>query len=151
MEEYILYGNGGFARVVEDLVEVLGGKIIAVYDSNNKYNPNSHSNAKLILAIGNTEARSRIVKEIRHDFATLIHPTASVSRKANIGKGCIILANATIQAQANIGEHVIINANVVVDHDAIIGDFVTTYPGAFFGATAEVQELSRIEGNTVIR
>lgn len=151
MTEYILYGNGGYARVVEDLIEYLGGHIVAIYDSENLYQPQLFPDARVIIAIGNPETRAKVASEIKHKFGTLIHPNAYVSKRAVIGQGCVILSNATVQATANIGDHVIINSNVTVDHDAILENFITTYPGVYFGGTAHVKELSRIESNTVIR
>jgi sugar O-acyltransferase (sialic acid O-acetyltransferase NeuD family) len=56
-------------------------------------------------------------------FETILHPTASVSRMATLGKGVVVLQQVTIANQARIGHHVIILPNTVISHDAVIGDY----------------------------
>ena len=56
-------------------------------------------------------------------FETIVHPTASVSRMATLGKGVVVLQHVTIANQASIGNHVIILPNSVISHDVIIADY----------------------------
>jgi sugar O-acyltransferase (sialic acid O-acetyltransferase NeuD family) len=56
-------------------------------------------------------------------FETIVHPTASVSHMATLGKGVVVLQHATIANQARIGHHVIILPNSVISHDVVIGDY----------------------------
>ena len=56
-------------------------------------------------------------------FETIVHPTASVSRMATLGKGVVVLQQVTIANQASIGNHVIILPNSVISHDVVIGDY----------------------------
>lgn len=56
-------------------------------------------------------------------FETIVHPTASVSRMATLGKGVVVFQHVTITNQVSIGNHVIILPNSVVSHDAVIGDY----------------------------
>jgi sugar O-acyltransferase (sialic acid O-acetyltransferase NeuD family) len=56
-------------------------------------------------------------------FETIVHPTASVSRMATLGKGVVVLQQVTIANQARIGHHAIILPNSVISHDAVIGDY----------------------------
>ena len=56
-------------------------------------------------------------------FETIVHPTASVSHMAMLGKGIVVLQHATIANQARIGHHVIILPNSVISHDVVIGDY----------------------------
>lgn len=151
MKNFIVYGSGGHASVVKDLIELLGGNVIAQYDETNVYKSNLYLDAQIVVAIGNPQIRSRIVQEVTHTFATLIHPQAYVSKYAKIDYGTVILANATIQAHASVGKHVIINSNVVIDHDAIIQDFVTTYPGTYVASGANVNSCSKLEPHSYFR
>jgi sugar O-acyltransferase (sialic acid O-acetyltransferase NeuD family) len=62
-------------------------------------------------------------------FATLIHPTASVSRTARIGRGVVIFQYVTVTSNVRIGNHVVILPNTVVSHDDQIADFTCVAGG----------------------
>ncbi len=54
-------------------------------------------------------------------FATVIHPSASVSRNARIGHNVLIMAGVVITSNAVIGDHVCVLPNSVVHHDSVVG------------------------------
>jgi sugar O-acyltransferase (sialic acid O-acetyltransferase NeuD family) len=54
-------------------------------------------------------------------FATVIHPSAVVSRHAHIGRNVLIMAGVVITSNAVIGDHVCILPNSVVHHDSVVG------------------------------
>jgi sugar O-acyltransferase (sialic acid O-acetyltransferase NeuD family) len=56
-----------------------------------------------------------------HRFAAIIHPSASVSRNARIGRNVLIMAGVVITSNAVIGDHVCILPNSVVHHDSVVG------------------------------
>lgn len=56
-------------------------------------------------------------------FATVIHPTASISRTAHIGRGVVVFQHVTITTNVRIGNHVLILPNTVISHDDHVGDF----------------------------
>jgi len=149
MQEYILYGSGGHARVIKDLIEFQGDCVVAQYDSENPYQSDLFPNALMIIAVGNNEARKRISQEVSHNFGILVHPKSYVAKNVLLGEGTVILANAVLQANSKVGSHVIINANVVIDHDAVVSDFVCTYPGVYIGADVIVPELKRFIPNEI--
>lgn len=65
-----------------------------------------------------------ILKSKGAKFATIIHPTARVSRCAKIGVGCIVTPNSNINTEAKVGDFVAILASGI-GHDAKVGDFST--------------------------
>jgi sugar O-acyltransferase (sialic acid O-acetyltransferase NeuD family) len=85
--------------------------------------------AKMIAVPGSPSSyamRSKIIAKlnINHDrFATLIHPTASVSPFAKIGYNTLIMAGVVITANSVIGNHVCVLPNTVIHHDSNIGDY----------------------------
>ncbi|SEJ29250.1 transferase hexapeptide (six repeat-containing protein) [Myroides marinus] len=148
----LIYGKGGHGKVVEDTIYQLDNDNSVAYfdDASNPYNENYEREAELIVGIGNNEIRKRIVGEVKHRFATVIHPTAYVAPSAEIGEGTVVLANAVIQADAKIGKHCIINANVTVDHDAIVEDYVCTYPAAYVAGFARITEGQTLKPGQVV-
>jgi sugar O-acyltransferase (sialic acid O-acetyltransferase NeuD family) len=62
-------------------------------------------------------------------FATLVHPTASVSRTARLGRGVVVFQHVTITSNVIVGDHVVILPNSVVSHDDEIGDFTCVAGG----------------------
>ncbi|MBF0142619.1 MAG: NeuD/PglB/VioB family sugar acetyltransferase [Magnetococcales bacterium] len=56
-------------------------------------------------------------------FATILHPSASVSRSSSLGFGTVVFQNVSITSRVAVGDHVIILPNAVISHDDRIGDF----------------------------
>jgi sugar O-acyltransferase (sialic acid O-acetyltransferase NeuD family) len=56
-------------------------------------------------------------------WATVIHPSASVSPLARIGKNVLIMAGVVVTSNAVIGDHVCVLPNTVIHHDAQVGDW----------------------------
>jgi sugar O-acyltransferase (sialic acid O-acetyltransferase NeuD family) len=97
----------------------------------------------LILGIGlavDPATRETIVG--RHadwgGWATIIHPSASVSPSAVISPGAVVLAGAVIGPGAWIGEHAVVNSAAVIEHDVRVGPFALVGPGAVIGGAARI-------------
>jgi acetyltransferase EpsM len=63
-------------------------------------------------------------------FATLVHPTARISRRSSLGDGTIASVGAVVAARTRIGRHVLLNRGVLVGHHTDVGDHVSLLPGA---------------------
>lgn len=63
-------------------------------------------------------------------WATLVHPSAHVSRTSPPGAGAIVSAGAIVGAHTAIGRHALLNRGVLVGHHAALGDHATLLPGA---------------------
>jgi len=145
-----LFGAGGHAKVVIDILRAKDFRIEAVYDD-------APQTARLldipvlpspsgvfdipsgcIISIGDNHARKRVSERLRVKFLTAIHPRAVVSPYAGVGEGSVIMAHAVVGPAAEVGMHCIINTGAVVEHDCRIGDFVHISPGAVLagGVTA---------------
>jgi sugar O-acyltransferase (sialic acid O-acetyltransferase NeuD family) len=85
--------------------------------------------ARVLAAPGSPEsflARRKIIDSLglgMDRFATVVHPSARVSRLATIGHNVLIMAGAVITSNARIGNHVCVLPNSVIHHDAIVGDW----------------------------
>jgi sugar O-acyltransferase (sialic acid O-acetyltransferase NeuD family) len=68
--------------------------------------------------------RRKIIESLGLDeqrFATVVHPSANVSRNARIGRNVLIMAGVVITSNAVIGDHVCILPNSVIHHDSVVG------------------------------
>jgi len=144
MKKIWVYGAGGHARVVYELIEsskafeVVGfidddetraGEVFLDYElitnMSNFEKANSEINVgNVFLAIGNDEMREKIAVKIKnYEFPTVIHSTAIISSEVNIGCGTVIMPGVVIEPGVNIGEHCIINNGAIIGHGSRIGDF----------------------------
>lgn len=153
MEKLLLVGAGGFGRVVlehvsqqyacaflddgeatiVDDVPVIGktGEMASFYPEYKL----------LLVTIGNNKLRERIYKEaatIGFTFPTIVHPSAYVSPRANIGCGCVILNNAVVQNNARCGDGCILNPGVELHHDSSIGSCCLIYTNSVIRSLASV-------------
>jgi sugar O-acyltransferase (sialic acid O-acetyltransferase NeuD family) len=143
-----LIGAGGHARVVADILVESGHPPIAFLDDAPKHNLISdirviqglelpEPNASVIVAVGDNFVRATLAARYSV-FSVAIHPSARVSRHAEIGPGSVVMAGAVINAGARIGAHCIINSCASVDHDCLIADFAHVAPGATVGGNVQV-------------
>ena len=132
-----IYGAGGMALVVADAARVLGRNILAFIDDTTnaptefdgakvimKIPPPHDNDFEVIIAIGDCDTRLRIAERLEREgyrFATIVHPSATVSQMAHIGHGVFIAAGAVIDPLVTIGNHSIINELTVVSHGTLIG------------------------------
>ncbi|GAC26624.1 MAG: acyltransferase [Alteromonadaceae bacterium] len=113
------------------------------------------SDTLFFVAIGNNAIRAKVTDELlaQHcSFATLVHPSAHVSRHSEIGLGSLICANATVNIASKIGQGCIINTAASVDHDCVLGDFVHVAPGSRLAGNVTVEDQSFIGiGSAIIQ
>jgi len=105
------------------------------------------------LGVGDNHARKNIALKCESwgiEVISAVHPAASVSRWARLGRGSVVIAFGAVNAQAVIGQGCIINTGAVVDHDAIVGDFAHISPNAAMGGAASLGSLSHLGIGAVI-
>lgn len=145
-----LYGCGGHAKVILDILFQQGRKVTAFVDDNpplgianingipiKKASTQTISEiqcdySQWIVAIGNNPIRRRIVAKLEsygYSFATAIHPSAEIGCGVKIGSGTVVMANSVINIDTQIGSHVIINTSSSIDHDCNIADYCHVSPG----------------------
>jgi sugar O-acyltransferase (sialic acid O-acetyltransferase NeuD family) len=112
--------------------------------------------ARLIIGIANHRhplARKSVVGRIgaaRDRFATIVHPSAVVSRRATIGAGSAVLKIVTISPGAVVGEHVIVSHATAVDHEAVLHDYVTVAAHATIAGSATIFEGAYVGASSAI-
>jgi sugar O-acyltransferase (sialic acid O-acetyltransferase NeuD family) len=149
MKEIALIGGGGHAKVIIEIIEEAGGRVVFINDTDKTVtdvigyavsDAMPPADNAVIISVGSNRIRKRIASEIKNEMATAIHPKANLSSRCKIGEGTVVMAGATINSDALIGKHCIINTNASVDHDCHIGDFVHIAPGVSIAGTVSIGE-----------
>jgi sugar O-acyltransferase (sialic acid O-acetyltransferase NeuD family) len=86
---------------------------------------------QVICGLGTT-FRNRFVEpvtEMGMTFATLVHPTAVLSRQATLGEGSSLNILNIVAGFTTIGRHVQVNRGATIGHHTVIEDYVTVGPG----------------------
>jgi acetyltransferase EpsM len=166
----LFLGDGSFAVEGLDIAEAAGGfKALGFVNSIERpvsgstleglpvfwiddvpYGPGE---CEVACAIVTTRRRAFIDEMRRRGYRSrsLIHPSASVSRRARIGNGCILSAGSVVASNADLGEHTIVNRGALIGHDDLIGQCCTIGPGANIAGNVRVGDGSFIGQGAVIR
>ena len=116
-----------------------------------------YNNCYFVILLGSAKdylIKKRFVAKLGislEKFATIIHPSARVSKYANIGRGSVILPGVTIMANAEVGNFVFVASNTNIGHDTKIGDYVTIAPLAAIAGRVTIEEGCYIGLNSSIR
>ncbi|RHB49589.1 acetyltransferase [Exiguobacterium sp. AM39-5BH] len=157
MEWIVIFGAGGHAQVIIDIIELMGlYRIAGIYDDNpaliGKFVAGYpvlgfvHSNVvakKGIIGIGDNMQRELLERNIRARmpdfvFINAIHPSAIISKNVTLGDGTAVMAGSVINPNAVIGPHSIINTMASVDHDCVLEPFASIAPGAHLGGNVHI-------------
>ena len=106
-----------------------------------------------VVAIGNNVLRQKMFVLLRAAgfvLASVIHPNAMVSPRAQLGEGVAVMAGAIVGTEATLGQGAIVNCGAVVDHHAQVHEFghlgvnACMAGGSMLGALAWMQAGSAI-------
>ena len=84
-------------------------------------------------------------------FATLVHPLAMVSRRAQIGPGSYVVGGASIAGGVVIGSHVHLGACCIVGHDTQVDDYAVLAPGAVLSGFVHAGRACYVGTNACVR
>ena len=174
----IVYGAGGHARVVADVLDDMGFEVASQLNDNaERVHPATLNplpgirivgtsalealGAPIVIAVGDNRERKELVGLLEHAstqawpaplrFLTAVHSSALIAKTAIVGEGTVVLHGSIIQPNSIVGRHVLINTAASVDHDNVIGDFVHISPHVTLCGHVEVGEGTHVgAGATVI-
>jgi len=154
-----LYGAGGHAKVILDLLKSNDVTVSGIIDDNPAIDsfmgiPVSHGKvcSPLIISIGNNRIRKTIAEKINQDVFSPFQydKTAIISSYASIDKGTVAMQGSIIQSSAKIGKHCIINTGASIDHDCMIQDYVHIAPRSTLCGNVTVGEGTFVGAGTVV-
>lgn len=167
----ILIGGGGHCKSVIDVAEsagytilgildrpeevgkkVLDYKVIGTDDDMVKY----VDQAEFIVTVGQIKSPDlriklhKMVEQVGGKLATIIAPTAHVSKYAQLGEGTVVMHQAVVNADAKIGKGCIINTFANIEHDVVIGDYCHISTGAMVNGGAMVADGTFLGSQSVV-
>lgn len=179
----ILVGGGGHCKSVIDVAEsagytilgvldrpeevgkkVLGYEVIGTDDDMAKY----VDRAEFIVTVGQIKSPDlriklhNMIEQAGGKLATIVAPTAHVSKYAHLGEGTVVMHQAVVNTDTKIGKGCIINTFANIEHDVAIGDYCHISTGAmvnggskiadgtFLGSQSVVNQCVKIERGGVI-
>lgn len=162
----------GHAGVVLDMINDIGGyEVVGFIDNTPELQGKKLRGIKVIgstadldklelpvklmhIAIGDNVARGELFKRLEVlglKLETLVHPTARVSREAELAEGCFVGPKAIINNGARIGAVSIINTGAIIEHDNIVGFAVHVAPGTSTAGRVRIDDLAFIGvGSTIL-
>ncbi|MBP2316253.1 acetyltransferase [Azospirillum soli] len=154
----VIFGAGGHAKVVCDVIEAFGGFTVAGFvtpdpEAATYLGYPLHREETFLrtgpaidaaaIAIGDNAVRWRVAAQIRTAlpkiaFPALVHPTAVISSRAILSEGSIVMARAVVNAAALVGRFAIVNTGAILEHDSRLGDGAHLAPGSVVGGAGQI-------------
>ena len=170
----ILIGAGGHARACIDVIEQhdqfqIAGLIglpeeihrnqfnysVIATDKDLPFLVKSYQYA--LIAVGqikkpdNRMSLYHLATKLGFQFPVIIAPSSSVSRKATIGAGSIVMHGAIVNAGARIGSNCIINTRALVEHDVTVADHCHISTGSILNGEVSVGAGSFVGSGSIIK
>lgn len=102
----------------------------------------------------NYVSRPRIVRALDlplERYATIIHPTASLSPSSKVGPGSVLLAYTALTAAVSVGSHVAVMPHVTLTHDDLVEDYATIASGVHLGGGVHIGSCAYLGAGALIR
>jgi len=159
----IVLGGGGHAKVLIDALQLSGIHILGIIDPQLKagdhgvaslpilgddqhifqYSPDEIELVNGVGSLPGNNVRRRLFdtyKDKGYCFATVVHPSAIISKSSVLLEGCQVMARGVVQPGAIIGRNSIINTGAIVEHDCDIGAYNHVAPGVVLSGGVHIGE-----------
>ena len=104
-----------------------------------------------VLAIGSPQVRSTLAARWPDvEWATLVHPDATVGADVTLGPGTVVAAGARLSTNIAVGAHVHADQNATVGHDSTLGDFVRLNPQACVSGSVVVADRALVGASATV-
>jgi len=177
MPELVIVGAGGFSKQIAELTEELNRerplwRLLGFLDDDPALAETrvlgypvlgptamakSLEQAKIVIGVANVrhpqrrrEIASRLAL-VAGRYASLSHPSASVSTRARIGEGSVALQNVVISHGAVLGMHALVSPGCVISHEARLGDGVTLASSVVVSGGCQIGAAAYLGAGCLIR
>ena len=160
--DLIIYGGGGHAKALIDVVRAMGVyQISGILDDNPAlrgdllgvpvlggaeqlpllYQQGVRLAVNAVGGIGDVKIRIQIFERLAQagfSFPTLTHPRAVIEESAILKDGIQVFPLAYVGSEVKAGFGSIINTGAIISHECQLGDFVNISPGAILAGQVKV-------------
>ena len=167
-ERILLYGGGGHAKTLIDLIRALGTfELAGIVDDGISLGESvmgvpvigtSGDLARLraegigsavnaVGGIGKPEVRWQVFERLAaagFDQPALVHPRAFVEPSVVLDSAVQVLAGAYLSSDSSVGFGTLLNAGAILSHDNRLGRCVNLSPGATCGGCVSIGDFSQI-------
>jgi len=173
---FVIWGSGGTAKKLFDVLSVNGDRIIAIFDRDPNAksalagvpiyygeqgleawlrSPHCEAPCNALVGAGSAPGSERmkllnLLSKHHFNLPSVFHPTAFVSPSARVARACQIYTHAIVDAHASLGEACLINDAARVGHDCVVGNGVHVAPGAMLLGGSQVGDHVLIGANAVV-
>jgi sugar O-acyltransferase (sialic acid O-acetyltransferase NeuD family) len=160
-----LFGAGGHAKVVAEILESANVPVAGFFDGNPNItkvweypvtefpgasDPFRRDQDQLIIAVGDNATRRKLADSLQVNYSSALHPSAVLSHRCRVGEGTVVMAGVVVNSDTTVGRHCIINTCASIDHDCVIGDYAHISPNATLCGAAHVGEGTHVGAGAVI-
>lgn len=159
----VIFGASGHGKVILEMLQLRGASDLVIWDDHPKGTIMGYEvvrpgdlpetkTAEMVIAVGDNAARKALAQRFSKEFSyvKIVHPGATTSQTARLGKGTVVMAGVAINPESIIGEHCIINTSATIDHECKLGDFVHVSPNATLCGQVKVGEGTHVGAGAVV-
>ena len=105
-----------------------------------------------IGGLGTTRRSAFVEQAARHGlaFARVVHPTASVGPRVELGEGCYVGPKAVIGGATRIGRHALVLQGSLVGSGTDVGEYASLLMGANVGSACTIGERAYVATGAVV-
>lgn len=142
-------GKSAQELYVMDICDALGLKYAGRFSRATQCPKTAH-----VFPLGSTPPeKEKVVAEVNaagRMMATLVHPTAQVSRTAQIGAGVLLNPYVTVAQKVKIETGVMIHAHCVIGHDDFIGPYANLAAGCLLSGWVAIGARAALGTGTIV-
>jgi sugar O-acyltransferase (sialic acid O-acetyltransferase NeuD family) len=173
MDELIIFGCGGHAKSVTDVVLYNNPNIKIVFVDKNAHrgelilgfpvtNDIIINKENVFVALGDNNSRRNLCEKYYDNLVSIISNQAYIGKNTHLGSGIFVAHKAHIGVLSTVKDFVVVNTHASIDHECSIGIAASIAPGAilcgkvtigdnsWIGANATVRENVNISSNVII-